>query len=127
MKKESAGIVVATFIYLIGGCDKLFINLCIFVLVDYITGVMSAYKNKKLNSKIGIIGIMKKFCYFLAVIIGTSLDHVLGTDNISRNLIIYMLIANDGISILENLGKFGIKLPNKIKSSLLELKGEEEK
>ena len=35
-----------------------------------------------------------------------------------RNVIIYMFIANEGISVLENLSQIGILIPNILKNKL---------
>ena len=39
--------------YFLGGCDGLLYALVVFVVVDYITGVMCAINNKTLSSAVG--------------------------------------------------------------------------
>ena len=39
--------------YFLGGCDGLIIALAAFAAIDYITGLMCAISEKRLNSKIG--------------------------------------------------------------------------
>lgn len=51
--------------YFLGGYDGLIIALLIFVVVDYITGVMCAIVDKKLSSEIGFKGICRKMLIFL--------------------------------------------------------------
>ena len=46
--------------YFLGGFDTMLITLLLFMLIDYITGVLVAIKKKKLSSKIGFDGILKK-------------------------------------------------------------------
>ena len=96
------------------------------ILIDYITGVLSAIYNKKLSSKIGLKGILKKFCYLLIVALAVVLDNLLQLNSIIRNGVIYFLIANDGISVIENVGNMGIKLPKKLTQYFEQLKNEEE-
>ena len=62
---------------LFGCCDKLFIILIIFIVIDYITGILKAIYNKELNSRIGAKGIIKKVGYIFIVIISSLLDNLL--------------------------------------------------
>lgn len=110
------------FIYLIGGIDVAFKSLCIIIVIDYITGIISAIKSKKLNSKVGFWGIVKKLLYFAMVVLGVILDRIMGSNGTIRTLILYFLIANDGLSILENLAKIGIPIPKKLLDILEQLK-----
>lgn len=117
---------LGTGFYLLGGFDKALECLIVVVVLDYITGVISAWYNKKLDSKIGIKGIVKKFTYFLLVVLSVQIDKTLGQVGIIRNLVIYFFVANDGISILENIGKMNIPIPKKLKEALLQLSEEKE-
>lgn len=117
---------LGTGFYLLGGFDKALECLIVVVVLDYITGVISAWYNKKLDSKIGIKGIVKKFTYFLLVVLSVQIDKTLGQVGIIRNLVIYFFVANDGLSILENIGKMNIPIPKKLKEALLQLSEEKE-
>lgn len=117
---------LGTGFYLLGGFDKALECLIVVVVLDYITGVISAWYNKKLDSKIGIKGIIKKFTYFLLVVLSVQIDKTLGQVGIIRNLVIYFFVANDGLSILENIGKMNIPIPKKLKEALLQLSEEKE-
>lgn len=115
-------ILTTYFIYLVGGIDVAFISLVVIMALDYITGVLSAIYNKKLNSKIGYKGILKKASYLLVIALGVILDKLLGQTGSVRTLVIYFFVANDGISILENVGEMNIPLPKKLKELLDQLK-----
>lgn len=115
-------ILATYFIYLVGGIDVAFISLVVIMALDYITGVLSAIYNKKLNSKIGYKGILKKASYLLVIGLGVILDKLLGQTGSVRTLVIYFFVANDGISILENVGEMNIPLPKKLKELLDQLK-----
>ena len=119
-------ILATYFIYLVGGIDVAFISLVVIMASDYVTGVLSAIYNKKLNSKIGYKGILKKASYLLVIALGVILDKLLGQTGSVRTLVIYFFIANDGISILENVGEMNIPLPKKLKELLDQLKKEGE-
>ena len=115
---NAVSIVVTTLVYLLGGFDIALICLLIVIVLDYITGVLSAIYNKKLNSKIGIKGIVKKIAYLCVVALAVVIDKITGATGIIRTLVIYFLVSNDGISILENLVKMDIKVPKKVRESL---------
>lgn len=110
------------FMFLVGGIDSAFISLAVVILLDYITGVMSAIYNKKLDSKVGIKGICKKVCYIGAVGLAVVIDKVCGQTGVFRSLVIYFLIANDGLSIVENMAEMNIPLPKKLIEMLNQMK-----
>ena len=101
--------------FIIGGCDILFKTLLVFIIIDYITGILRAIYTKKLSSKIGAKGIIKKVGYVFIVILAALLDKLLNSTGNIRNIVIYMFIANEGISILENWTNMGIKIPKILK------------
>lgn len=101
--------------FIIGGCDILFKTLLVFIIIDYITGLLRAIFTKELSSKIGAKGIIKKVGYIFIVILAALLDKLLNSTGNIRNIVIYMFIANEGISILENWTSMGIKIPKILK------------
>lgn len=108
--------------FFFGGADGLFIALVIFMAIDYITGLMYGIYSKTVSSKKGLLGFLKKFCIFLVVAVAHTLDFILNDAEILRNATVGFYIANDGISILENVAKIGIPLPQKLKDILVQLK-----
>lgn len=125
---NAISVVLTTFVYLVGGIDVAMKSLLIVIVIDYITGVMSAIYNKELNSTIGLKGILKKFSYLIIVSLSVILDRIVGDTGAIRTLVIYFFVANDGISIVENIGKMGVPLPKKLTEVLEQLrnKGDEE-
>ena len=114
--------------YFLGGCDGLLYALVIFVVVDYITGVMCAINDKKLSSAVGFKGICRKVLIFLLVGIANVLDvQVIGTGSVLRTAVIFFYISNEGISLLENAGHLGLPIPEKIKVVLEQLHDRAEK
>ena len=108
--------------YFLGGCDGLLYALVVFVVVDYITGVMCAINNKTLSSAVGFKGICRKVLIFLLVGIANVLDvQVIGTGSVLRTAVIFFYISHEGISLLENAGHLGLPIPEKIKVVLEEL------
>lgn len=111
------------FMWLVGGFDLAVKTLAIIMILDYITGVISAMYKKKINSKIGFKGILKKSLYIIVIILATLLDNLLN-QNVIRYVVIYFFVANDGISILENIAKCNVKLPKKLTEMLEQLKND---
>ena len=115
-------VVLTTIIYLLGGFDIALQSLIIVIVIDYLTGIASAIYNKELSSKIGFKGIIKKFCYLLVVALSVVIDNLTGQSGIIRSLVIYFFVANDGLSIIENMAEMNVKLPNKLIDSLEQIR-----
>lgn len=114
--------IITCLAYFLGGFDLALKSLLIVMVIDYITGVSSAIYNKRLSSKFGIKGIIKKFSYLLVIGLSVVIDNLTGQNGIIRSLVIYCFVANDGLSILENIAELDIKLPQKLIDSLEQLK-----
>lgn len=111
-------------VYYLGGWDIALQMLLIIILLDYITGICKAIHNKKLNSEIGLKGIVKKVGYLIIVAVAVILDRIAGNTGAIRTLVIYFFVANEGISILENWGAMGLPLPQKLTETLEQLKND---
>lgn len=113
--------------FFFGGCDAFLYTLFAFIIFDYIFGIVSAIITKTISSKTGFKGILKKALIIMMVSAVSILDfnclHLNGT---LRSFIITFYIANEGISILENLSKCGVPFPQKIKCVLNQLKEDKE-
>ncbi len=108
--------------YFLGGSDGLIYALLVFVIIDYITGVMCAIADKKLSSEVGFKGISRKVLIFLLVGIANILDvQVIGTGSVLRTAVIFFYISNEGISLLENAGHLGLPIPKKMMDILEQL------
>jgi len=114
-----AGALIGGFL---GGIDGFVYTLIAFITLDYITGVTAAVKNKELSSQTGFWGLVKKL-YIIALIgVANFVDeYVIGAGAVLRNAVIFFYIANEGISIMENAGKIGVKLPKKLTDVLQSL------
>ncbi|MCL1823184.1 MAG: phage holin family protein [Oscillospiraceae bacterium] len=109
--------------FLWGEMDSLFHALIAVVILDYISGVISAFYRKKLSSDIGFRGICKKILLFLIVSVAHIVDTVvLDGSSILRTATIFLFIANEGISLLENASELGVPVPNKLLNALQQLK-----
>ena len=110
----------------LGGWDMALKVLILFVVLDYITGVIAAWFEKKLNSQVGLKGLIKKICFFIPVGVGYWLDTLLGME-VFRSLAIFFYIANEGLSLLENLSLIGIPIPQGLKDALGQLNERKDK
>ena len=130
---STVGVVGSIISNFFGGWNEAMTTLCIFMLIDYITGLIVAgvFKNSTktkdggLESKAGYKGLARKFATLLLVLVGCRLDMVLGVSFVQECVII-AFIANETISITENIGLMGVPLPKVIEKSitLLNEKGE---
>ena len=105
----------------LGGWDTALKTLVLFVVLDYLTGVAAAIVTKTVDSNIGFKGIAKKVLVFVLVGVGYALDQFMGQDYL-RSLIIIFYIANEGISIIENLSRTGVPIPQAVLNVLNQLK-----
>lgn len=119
--KCGVGLVGGLLVGFLGGWDTALKVLCLFVLLDYLTGVAAAWYEKKLDSNIGFKGIAKKILLFVPIAVAYWLDVVLHTQ-ILRSLAICFYVANEGLSILENLARAGVAIPTPLKVALEQLK-----
>ncbi len=103
------------------------IALLVFVILDYVTGVMRAIAEHKLSSAIGFKGICRKVLIFALVGVGHVLDtHVVGTGSALRSAVIcFYLLSNEGISLLENASHLGLPVPDKLKTVFSQLHNKE--
>lgn len=108
--------------WFLGGFDTLIYALIAFVTIDYITGVWLAILEKKVSSDIGFKGISRKTMIFVLVALGNIIDQlVIGKGSTIRCMLIMFYLSNEGISIIENAGKMGLPLPQKLKEVLQQL------
>lgn len=108
--------------YFLGGYDGLLYALIVFMVVDYITGVMCAINDKKLSSAVGFKGICRKVLILMLVGIANLLDvTIIGTGAVLRTAVIFFYLSNEGVSLLENAGHLGLPIPEKLKEILAQL------
>lgn len=119
-----SGTLATTLVYFLGGWDIALQTLLIVIVLDYITGVFKAIYNRKINSSVGLRGIIKKLGYLIIVAVAVILDKIAGNTGAIRTLVIYFFVANEGISILENWGGMGLPLPQKLIDTLEQLKND---
>lgn len=116
---------IAFLIWLIGGWDTLAKVLFGLMFLDYLTGLIVGYKMQNLNSQRAFKGLRKKLLV-LVILCGASLMHKLVPDLAFRTLVGMFYCATELLSIVENVAKVGVPIPNKLKKALEQLREEKE-
>lgn len=115
-------VIATTFIWLVGGFDVALSCLLVAIVIDYISGLIKAYNTKTLSSSIGFRGILKKVGVLLIVMLSVLVDRITIDNGGVRTLVIYYFVANEGLSIIENLALAGIPVPKQLKNALKVIK-----
>ena len=113
----------------LGPIDGLLTFLVTLVISDYVTGLLRAYHDHELSSRVGRKGITKKFMIFVIVGLANLLDvHIFGGESaVLRTAAISFYASNEGLSIVENAIQIGLPVPPKIKEALKQIKHSEDK
>lgn len=114
--------------YFLGGCDGLLYALLVFVVLDYVTGIMCAVADQRLSSAVGFRGICRKVLIFALVGIGHILDaQIFGETGVLRTAVIFFYLSNEGLSLVENAAYLGLPVPEKLRKVLEQLHDRSEK
>ena len=114
--------------YFVGGMDGMLIALIVFMVLDYITGLMCAVMDRKLSSSVGFRGICKKVLILMLVGVANILDvHVIGTGSALRVAVVCFYLSNESLSLVENAAHIGLPVPEKLKDVLAQLHNRDDK
>lgn len=110
----------------LGGWDVALKALLSFMAADYITGLIVAAVFRRspktqrgaLSSSAGFMGLLRKCCILLVVLLAVVLDSMAGTGGFIRAGVCLFFTANEGLSILENLGLMGVPYPRFLREML---------
>ncbi|MBQ2916560.1 MAG: phage holin family protein [Clostridia bacterium] len=110
---DSIFAVIGAFLgFYFGELDGLLIILCVFSVLDYLTGILSAIISKNLSSSIGFKGLLKKMLIFAFVGMANLLDvYMVGSGQVLRTAVIFFYLSNEGLSIVENAVEIGLPVP----------------
>ena len=107
---------------LLGGWDGPLYALITFITIDYVTGVMCGIVERRLSSEIGFRGIFRKVAMLMIVGVGAMLDaHIIRTGDVLRTAVVFYYVSNEAISILENVARLGLPVPEKLRAVLNQL------
>lgn len=113
----------ATASFLFGGWSSLLTILLTFVVLDYATGVAASAKEGKLNSEVGMWGIARKVGIFVIVAVAHLVDQALGDAHLFRDAAIFFYLANELLSMIENMGRIGAPIPPALQRAVEVLRG----
>jgi len=128
-----SGVVGSVFCHLFGCWDKFLEALLIFMILDYVSGFITAafFGNSpksttgKLRSSVMFKGLCKKCIILMFVIVGYKLDILLATDYI-KSAVVFAFIVNEVLSLIENAGRIGVPIPDVIKRAVETLNNRKE-
>lgn len=113
--------------WFLGGYDGLLLALIVFVVVDYVIGVMRSIISKRWSSKIKLREVFKKILIFILVGIGNILDvQIIGNGSALRTAVIIFYISNVGMSLLNNATYIGLPIPKTLRNILEQLRATEQ-
>lgn len=104
--------------YLFGGLDILLEVFAMILIIDTVTGMLKHFALGTYESKKFRQGLIKKSGYMLAIILAVQLDRLMGDTGALRSALLFLLIANEGTSVIENLGEIGVPFPEPIINSI---------
>ena len=113
-RKKALVVVTGLILDAIGPPTAMLTVLMTVIVIDYITGVLRAIYERRLCSKVGAKGIIKKIGYLTAVALTNQIDIWLGTGDALRSLSISLFIANESWSSVENIAAMGIVFPKPV-------------
>lgn len=121
---------VVQFIY--GDWTALLTILLVLTVFDFISGLIAAYFEGGLKSRIGMVGIARKVFIFLMVAVAHLIDLLLiesglETKALIMTMVIVFYAVNEILSITENAGRIGLPVPEQIKNAIVVLKGKDDR
>lgn len=121
--KTFIGALIMVITYISRSMHEVFVVLAVFMILDYITGMICAFvKNGGFSYKKGIKGALKKLLYLVLILVAILIEMLVnylskdvGIFNQMGNsitLAVYIyLIGTEGLSIIQNLIILGIPVP----------------
>lgn len=118
----------------LGGWDNSLQTLIAFMAVDYALGILIAlvwHKSQKtadgrFESNASLKGLIRKLSMLIIVFIAVKLDMIAYTNGYIRTAVVLFFIANEGFSIIENLGIMGVPMPEIVKDAFAAIKKQSE-
>ena len=110
----------------LGGWDILLYALRFLICCDYITGIVKGVCLKNLSSALGFRGLLKKLTILVVVAVANVVQSLLGDTLAIREIVMMFFIANEGLSVLENIAAVGTRIPKPLQNVLLQLREKQE-
>lgn len=104
--------------YLFGGWSIMLQVLLGLSVLDYVTGLLAAGIEGKLNSKVGYRGAAKKIMMLVIVAAAHFADRLIGGSSMIMNAAIFFYAGNEILSLVENVGRSGVPVPDVLKKAI---------
>ena len=98
--------------------ENLFLLFFIAIVIDFITGVLVGAKQGKLKSRTCSNGIFRTMGEFVILTIFLCIDYIIPNISGILSTFIIAFIFKEGLSIIENLIKLDVWIPDSIKKML---------
>lgn len=96
--------------------------------VDILAGLLAAGRRQDVNSSKMLAGVKKKIGSWLSLVLANVIDTILFNGQpVALTGLAFVLIANEGLSIVENIGILGVPLPDFITEYLEQIRNMEDK
>lgn len=95
------------------------------IIIDIITGILKGLYNNKLNSRIGLKGLIKHCCIILIVFTISIVLPLMGYTTGARAIIVFYIIQYC-LSIIENIGCMGVPIPPYVTKAIQQLSSKNE-
>ncbi|WP_277585830.1 phage holin family protein [Psychrobacillus antarcticus] len=103
--------------YLFGGVKFLHL-LLILMALDIITGIVKAIDKGNLWSRKSLFGYARKLLVLIVIITANIIDQVLNLGGTLTFATVLFYIANEGLSIFENMAELGVLVPTNLAEKL---------
>ncbi|MFF2174982.1 holin family protein [Lysinibacillus sp. NPDC058147] len=113
-------------LYLFGGVKFLHLLLLLMGL-DILTGIFKAVNNGNLWSRKSLFGYARKLLVLIVIITANIIDQVLSLSGTLTFATVLFYIANEALSIIENMAQLGVLVPQQLaeKLKVIETQSEE--
>ncbi len=86
--------------------------------LDILTGIFKAVKNENLWSRKSLFGYTRKLLIFIVIITANIIDQVLSLNGTLTFATVLFYIANEALSIVENMAQLGVLVPQQLAEKL---------
>ena len=109
--------------FFFGGWHQMLTILLVVQGLDILTGLLAGAKNKGISSKTMREGIIRKIGIWILIVFCHMLDLVLFQGNmVAQSGVLFAFIAQEGLSLTENLGNIGVIVPESVTQYLAQVK-----
>lgn len=115
-------VIVGGAAYFVGGFDPLLSVFVTILVLDTLTGMLKAWNSGTYESRLFRKGFIHKIGYIIGILFAVQMDILLGGTGAFRDAVITFFVANEGMSILENLGDMGVSFPAVIQNAIKSLR-----